>query len=227
MCGLEFTSPIPSDAELREFYGRYKDLRADPRIVALNAQRNLEVLRNFGLDETSWILDFGSGNGEFVQAAGDRCYGIELSLSDRCPQIFDGTGALPRQRYDFITLWGVLEHLRQPSQVIEELATLLRPEGIMAITTVDAEGAIPYYYKPPEHLTYWTKNSLARLLEPYGLEMLQAQPYEMCQLAEIYIDRLLSRTPSGYKSAVAAGIAQLPSIVTVPTNEILVIAKRR
>ena len=44
-CGLEFTTPNPTDDELDRFYSQSIDVRADPEIVAINAKRNLELLR--------------------------------------------------------------------------------------------------------------------------------------------------------------------------------------
>lgn len=189
-CGLEFTDPMPTDEELDRFYADYSDIRANPEIVQINALRNYESLKQYGLTEHSCILDFGCGNGEFVQAAGPNCYGVELAVHKQAGRVFNSLESLPFEKFDFITLWGVLEHLNEPVSVICNLAKRLRPGGHLVITTVDAEGPIPYYYKPPEHVTYWTRPALELLLAQGGFDMLRVQPYEMCQLGEIYLDRL-------------------------------------
>lgn len=223
-CGLEYTTPNPTDEELGQFYGDYADIRANPEIVAINANRNLELLRAYGLNEKSRILDFGCGNGEFVEIAGDCCFGVELSSREKGTRIFDDINALPFERYDFITLWGVLEHLNDPMGTIQKLMEKLQPHGHLVITTINAEGAIPYYYKPPEHLTYWTGKSMCYLMEQNGLEIKVLQPYEMCQFSEVYLDRLLSRTPEKYREPIASNLTNLPRIIIVPTNEFLVVA---
>lgn len=226
-CGLEYTMPNPTNEELNRFYGDYADIRASPEITALNAKRNLELLREYGLNEESNLLDFGCGNGEFVEIAGDRCFGIELSPGKKGARIFDDMDALPAERYDFITLWGVLEHLNDPAWMIKKLTERLLPRGHFVITTVNAESAIPYYYKPPEHLTYWTEKSMRYLLERNGIEIKSIQPYEMHQFSEVYLDRLLSRTPEEYREPIASSRTKLPRIITVPTNEFLVVAGLR
>lgn len=223
-CGLEYTTPTPTAEELRQFYNGYADVRANPEIVVLNAKRNLALLRAYGLEESSSILDFGCGNGEFVEVAGEHCSGVELSKKG--PRIFADLEALPLERYDFITLWGVLEHLNEPVQTLKKLIDKLQKKGHLVITTVNAEGTIPYYYKPPEHLTYWTGKALGYLFERNGLELKAIQPYEMCQLSEVYLERLVSRTPEEYREAIASSsCVKLPRILTLPTNEFLAVAE--
>ena len=225
-CGLEYTSPIPTNEDLVEFYGNYENIRANPEIVQINASRNLSLLKKYGLTESSSILDYGAGNGEFVEVAGPRCFGVELSSRIKGNRIFESLNDLPVKHFDFISLWGVLEHLNDITSSMKEIMERLRIGGFLVITTVDAEGIIPYYYKPPEHLTYWTRKSINILLEKNGLEVMEIKPYEMFQLSEIYMDRLLSRTPDEYKETILSSCGELPEIITVPTNEIFVVAKR-
>jgi SAM-dependent methyltransferase len=223
-CGLEYTDPTPTEATLTAFYAQYQDIRADRRIVGLNAQEHLKMLgKKCGWTPESTVLDFGSGSGVFVELAGEKCYGIDLQPSDNS-RIKKSLDELPSQMLDFITLWGVLEHLPQPKQVIGKLASLLHGGGVIALTTVDAEGVIPYYYKPPEHLTYWTREAFEILCDTWGLEIVWYQPYQMSQLGSIYFERLLSRTPNEYHQLI---INKLPDIVNVPTNEIFVLMRRK
>ena len=172
-------------------------------------------------------MDFGCGNGEFLEVAGDRCFGVELSSRRKGNRIFSNAADSPIEQYDVITLWGVLEHLNEPVRIIKKLTNKLRRGGHFVITTVDAEGTIPYYYKPPEHLTYWTRKSLYHLLERRtGFDIRTIQAYELCQLSEIYLDRQLSRTPKEHGESIAASSSHsLPRIITVPTNEVLVVAE--
>lgn len=224
-CGLEYTHPLPSDQTLADFYATYSDIRARPEIVIRNAQRNLARLQDFGLTEQSLILDFGTGSGEFIRVAGKRCYGLELGTPTQ-PRTFARVDQLPVRQFDFITLWGVLEHLNDPLGTIRALSALLIDQGKLVITTVDAEGVIPYYYKPVEHLTYWTKPAFAKLFAQAGLQLLHSEPYSMVQARDIYLDRLLSRTPTQYHASFIPVISGLPELVEVPTNEIFVVAEK-
>jgi len=223
-CGLEHTYPIPSLAQLKDFYSTYNDIRAAPDVVKLNGERNLKLLGNYGYRNSKTLLDFGTGEADFVDIAGKNCFGIDFKSTSKA-RVFSNLTDLPIKKHEFITLWGVLEHLANPLETLLELGEYIKSKGIIAITTVDAEGAIPYYYKPVEHLTYWTKSSFEYLFEQAGIKLIEYKPYNMLQRSEIYVDRLLSRTPSEYKSAFDEGISVLPKYIEVPTNEIFVVGQ--
>jgi len=223
-CGLEYTDPTPTLKELEEFYSKYTDVRAAPDVVRLNSLRNLNILKSFGYEDGKYILDFGTGGGNFVDVAGEWCLGIDFKKSNN-NRIFQNLSDLPIKKFDFITLWGVLEHLRNPMNTLIELRESLIAGGIFAMTTVDAESVIPYYYKPVEHLTYWTKKSISHLFSSVGISILDIKPYTMMQKSEIYIDNLLSRTPEEYRQSIKNSASSLPKYVEVPTNEILILGK--
>lgn len=224
-CGLEHTNPQPSESQLREFYSTYSDIRASSDVVRKNAVRNINSLKSFGYDSSKTILDFGTGAGDFVDIAGDHCFGIDFNRvkKERC---FASLSELPLTSFDFVTLWGVLEHLPDPLKTFSEVLNVLGPSGFVIITTVNAEGLIPYYYKPVEHLTYWTKPAISVLFEKLGLELIVYKPYEMIQRADVYIDRVLSRMPIDYRSSFSEVASALPKYINVPTNEVYVVGKR-
>ena len=89
-----------------------------------------------------------------------------------------------------------------------------------------ADGAPDWPHAPSEHLTYWTQNAFQRLFEQCGLPAVHSQPYTMVQASDVYLDRLLSRTPEQYRPCFAGTLDSLPDLVEVPTNEILVIAEK-
>lgn len=223
-CGLEHTHPIPSEAQLKEFYSSYTDIRAASDVVLLNAERNLKFLRRFGYNESKFILDFGTGDADFLDVAGEHCMGIDFK-PQRHPRCYQSLDALPVKKFDFITLWAVLEHLADPVGTCAEIGKYLNPGAIIAITTVNAEGLIPYHYKPVEHLTYWTRRAFEILFEKTGFELIEYVPYTMMQRAEIYIDRLLSRTPECYRGAFKNVALDLPEYLEVPTNEIFAVGR--
>lgn len=222
-CGLEYTYPIPNEYTINYSYQNYHDIRADSKIVKINSDAHLRFLEEYGWNMESRMLDFGAGNGEFVEAGGINCYGIEIKDSSN-PRIKKRLKDLPNLSWEFITLWGVLEHLPNPNEIFNKLVLKLNDGGIIALTTVDAEGMIPYYYKPPEHLTYWTYDAFKVLAKENGLNIIYYKTYFMYQLGNIYKQRLLSRTPIEYQSCFSDS---LPELVYVPTNEICVMLMKR
>lgn len=227
-CGLEYTVPTPSDLDLINFYKDYNDIRANTNVVNKNGLRNLDLIRKYvNISQNTLFLDFGCGNGEFVEICGENCYGVELSNKNQHNRIVNHLSDLSIDKFDCITLFGVLEHLNNVKKTMIDINNYLKKDGYLVITTVDAESLIPYYYKPPEHLTYWTYRSFQELAKLLKLEIIYYEPYKMVQYSDIYLDRLLSRTPNELKEIVLSKVHNhFPEFVEIPTNEVFVIMKK-
>ena len=225
-CGLEYTNPIPTDLDLKNFYHGYNDIRASKNVVIENAKRNLLALKSYGYNHDKTLLDFGTGEGNFVEIAGDNCFGVDFKFNNK-PRCYNQIHDCPVKEFDFITLFGVLEHLSNPLDTLKYVTRFLKKNGIIVITTINAEGVIPYYYKPIEHLTYWTHNSIDILFKKIGLEILEYNPYIMIQNSEVYIERLISRTPEKYRESFRIAINTLPEYIEIPTNEVFIVGRKK
>lgn len=80
--------------------------------------------------------------------------------------------------FDVVTLWDVLEHLPEPHAAMAELARVLRPGGRLVLTTGDVgslaarvSGARWHLYTLPEHLFFYSREGLRRLLAAHGLRV--------------------------------------------------------
>ena len=219
-CGLEYTSPLPTEKELQAFYSNYVDFRSADDVLAKNALGLALVLRSkFGLESTDLLLDYGCGKNIFAHVCApstwfgyDR-YNPKSDLAD-----------FRDKKWDWITMWGVLEHLPYPKETLHDLVSCLSNNGKVALTTVDVESSIPLQYKPPEHLTYWTKNAIEKLFSLVGLTMLMYEPYQMFQRSDVYMDIILRTVPEELKSKIHH---ELPKYVFIPTNNVLVVGKKK
>jgi 2-polyprenyl-3-methyl-5-hydroxy-6-metoxy-1,4-benzoquinol methylase len=95
------------------------------------------------------VLDVGCTTGFFLEAAeqlGYVPYGIELSEYSSLlakkkfgeSSIFNGRLEeydFEQSMFDVITMFDLIEHVRIPTQTLAEAANLLKPEGIIMITT--------------------------------------------------------------------------------------------
>lgn len=88
-------------------------------------------------------------------------------------------------RYDFIICADILEHLRQPDDLLAQLTRLLAPNGrvLISVPNVAYAGLIAellageFRYRPEglldeTHLRFFTLTSLNRLLEQHGLQVI-------------------------------------------------------
>jgi SAM-dependent methyltransferase len=219
-CGLEFTDPMPGIDELEKFYTGYKDFHAQTKIVKLNAAKNIQFLESYGLTRDMRLLDYGCGKNIFVrQGKSKHWFGY-----DRFNKNNDAL--LLRQSFDFVTLWGVLEHLTDPVREMKKITGLLASGGKVALTTVSTETGIPYRHKPPEHVVYWTRQSLDELFRCCGLKMIYHSQYFMYQDSAVYLKCVLNagKVPESIQEQIRWKTRKIP---LVPTNEVIVVGQKK
>jgi 2-polyprenyl-3-methyl-5-hydroxy-6-metoxy-1,4-benzoquinol methylase len=102
-----------------------------------------------------------------------RRLGIEFVVGDICSYDFSG------QQFDFIVMGDVIEHVTDPRQALAKAAALLKPAGLLWLSTPDHEGAwtrvmddADPMWLEGEHMQYFSQRSLRRLLAEQGLAVL-------------------------------------------------------
>jgi len=113
-------------------------------------------------------LDYGCGPGP---TASVMLRERGFPTVDYDPYFFnDGTALL--NRYDFIVMTEVLEHLRRPAEDLARLDGLLKPGGILgAMTGVledDASFAGWWYRKDPTHIAFYRPETLSWIAARFG-----------------------------------------------------------
>lgn len=191
-CGLTYVDPLPSAAELARFYAeRYRreyKSAAVPRIkhifragrVALDRFRTVALLAQ----PPARVLDCGAGGGEFaylLTSRGYRLTGIEpndgyreFARAEYGVDLYPGTlddATFPAAEFDLITMFHVLEHLRDPSAGLAKLTRWLKPGGYLYVEVPNAltEASSPsnlYHYA---HLYYFASGPLTQLARLAGL----------------------------------------------------------
>src|SRR5262249_55429731 len=150
-CGVIFTIDQANSAEVSELYEHYYD-RADfqlPGAASASLDRLVDSLKS--CRGTGRWLDIGYGEGGLLRIAQRRgwtCFGTEIS-----PVALE-FGALqgwvvaadpiadprfPVQGFDVISMIELLEHVPDPDQVLKTAACLLRPGGVLYLTTPNAD----------------------------------------------------------------------------------------
>lgn len=135
------------------------------------------------LAEPKKILDVGTGGGEFaylLKSLGHDVTGIEpnkgyaeFSIREYGLNIHNGfiqDIQLPKQSFDLITIWHVLEHTENPAKVIEKLYNLLKPEGVLVVEvpTVESTCQAPNSTFHEAHIYNFNRDSLRKMGEKAG-----------------------------------------------------------
>ena len=133
-----------------------------------NTKGKLNWVLGAAVSENPAHLDFGAGNGYFVQSVktkGWKSYGVEPSASGRTAaeqqglKLFASLSDLPEEKLDVITLWHVLEHVPNYLETLQELVLRLKPGGQIII-------AVPNYKSYDAHIygTHWAAYDVPRHL---------------------------------------------------------------
>ncbi len=131
------------------------------------------------------LLDFGCGNGLFLEIAhkrGFECFGVDLAadaieVARQKPSGKHAYHGAPEQipeiaagGFHVITMWSVLAHLATPVEDLTMLRRLLAPDGVLLILTVNA-GSLALKRQleswlgfTPNHLLFSSPQTLPRLL---------------------------------------------------------------
>ncbi len=191
-CGLAYVDPLPSPDELTEFYAQryreeYKKTSAPKLRHVYRAGR--VALDRLGILATiasapARVLDCGAGGGEFtylLASRGFRAIGIEPNdaYRDYAAREYDidiraGTveeTEFASNEFDVITMFHVLEHLRDPAVGLRRLASWLKNGGHLvvevpnALTGVSSPGNL--YHRA--HLYYFASQPLQQMACDCGL----------------------------------------------------------
>jgi 2-polyprenyl-3-methyl-5-hydroxy-6-metoxy-1,4-benzoquinol methylase len=141
------------------------------------------------------LLDVGCGLGFFVEVAmmgGWDAWGIDLNKhavewanEHVSEHVHYGTVdhlTEPDGSFDCVTMFDVIEHLDDPAGEIREISRVLRPGGLLVVVTPDAGSLMAKVLRSrwlemkraPEHLHFFDKGGLRRLLDDVGLDAFES-----------------------------------------------------
>lgn len=175
-CKTLFLSPKPNRRKIVNYYKCdfiYQAGKTNENILKSRARIIINKLKEFN-PKASKLLDIGSGLGYLVVEACNnnlRAIGIEPSellilnpSYKNAESVFNGTfdeyfKTHEKERFDFITLVHVIEHVGNPKRLIGKALKLLNKNGILYIETPNYDS---HLYKterdnytfltPPDHL---------------------------------------------------------------------------
>ena len=210
-CHLMVLDPIPTEEELHAVYneGYFENenlAKADVTKVygyvdyiseRINKQRNYaNICRTLqGLvipaHRPPRLLDYGCGLGFFLDNAFEagfepngvefNQYALDYMARRYAYRAFHFSKLDPTERYDVITMFDVIEHLRDPLATIASVRTMLADNGIVVITTMDSTSFVSRimgkrledFRRIREHLFFFSRSNLVPILVKQGFEVLR------------------------------------------------------
>lgn len=210
LCGLAFVWPIPSEKQVKKvidkisvnFYGEYvKEKEYYDKYFSSKIEEIKDIINS------GQLLDIGCGPGTFLKIAkksGFKVSGVDLSPNavNYCKEegliVYQGTidsKKLKNKKFDVITAFQVLEHIKEPDIFLNSVYRHLKKGGVLLLTTPDKEGIAPrilgkkwYGYYNLEHIYYFTKRSLTSLFFETGYEIItnKREPIRSINFEYIY-----------------------------------------
>ena len=192
-CGHVYTNPRWTDEELLEAYSIVQDdiYEEEREGRELTFDRHLDHLEKLiGAGNGRKLLDVGAYIGVFVEVASEAGWdaqGIEPSTwavqvaKQRGIKVNRGTLEYPvfqESQFDVITMWDVIEHLPRPKADTAKAFDLLKPGGHLVIHTMDIDSQTArlmgkrWPWLMDMHLHYFSKESLGRMLQDSGYELI-------------------------------------------------------
>lgn len=136
------------------------------------------------------LLDVGCGNGSFLLAAQEAGYdGLGIDISSEAVDLVKSRGGKAiavdflsyefRQKFDVISMWDVVEHLRDPYLFLRRAKELLNPGGILIIKTPSVGKLVLWLTRvrnawagsllqAPHHVHYWSPRSMTVIMHRAG-----------------------------------------------------------
>ena len=195
-CSLVFLSPRPTEARALALYqdAAYYDSSVAGRGYDEYLELRGHWIRTFDRrlravarhQRPGRVLDVGCGPGFFLEAAAFRgyepwgldpsAYAVEMArrrFGDHVQLGVLGAATLSAGHFDLVTAFDAFEHVYHPRGFLEAAHRLLRPGGLLAITTPDPTSLLARVsgrrwvsFKIPEHVFYWSSATVRRALDP-------------------------------------------------------------
>ena len=204
-CQIAATHPFPSEDELTRLYacGNYRTdegKRFGPLIESLILLGRIRKRRRINKHvKPGKILDIGCGRGLFLDVmrrGGWMATGTELneetaSYATKVYGLKILTGdiiqhQLPTESLDAVNINQVLEHLKNPNEVLKECRRLLRKDGLLIISVPDLRspqftlGKENWFLLDlPFHLIHFTEEGLSKLLQKNGFKVKQIRRFSL------------------------------------------------
>ncbi len=206
-CGVVFLGNDLGERDIKglyKYYGYSAFSNHLSPVTKIRYERLLDSFERYRKNNT--IIDVGCGAGYFMLSASNKGWqadGTEISeeaiklAEEKGQHVFKGgimSLDLGKGKYDIATLFELVEHASNPEDIIKKLSYVLRPSGLIYITTPNYNSLTrrlfgnrwSLFHK--EHLFYFTDKTLKVLLEKYGfrIKMIRTENISLMEISKIF-----------------------------------------
>ncbi len=153
-------------------------------------KKRLKLINRFGIHNGK-LLDLGCGEGHFLKYASSHEWdvsGIDLKVENtefakkileirniQCTSL--GQALLPEKTFDVVTLYDLIEHLAHPFSELKKIHKLLRPGGLVVISTPNVKNSFFMKelwtgYITKGHIYFFSKKTLTQMLQRAGFKVI-------------------------------------------------------
>lgn len=216
-CNLIYTNTVLDDEKLysKDFFvgkdtltASYTDYSQDKEILKSTAKKRITQIKKYV--KSGRLLDIGCALGFFLDEARGEfdTYGVEISkfaveyakeelgLQVTLGKFLDAE--FETEFFDCITMWDVIEHLPDPTLNLKKIYKLLKPHGLLVLSTGDIDSFVAklmgrYWHLllPPQHIYYFSQDTIKKLLEKTGFRVIEVK-YWTTSMTLIHFFRRLS-----------------------------------
>jgi len=201
-CGLIYVSPRPSFEEIVHLYGDDQAHISSASHISDSFQKRLYARHHLGLIrpvvKSGALLEIGAGAGYFLDEArkiGFYPFGLELNpvqadfirceLKIPCEETPLSTSVFEGKKFDVIYHCDVIGHFFDPISDFKKMNAILKDGSFLIFETGNLGDVDPHYFKYfqrfqyPDHLFSFSTDSLGRLLDRTGFNILKIYRYSI------------------------------------------------
>lgn len=225
-CKFYFLNPFPTDSQLNKAYEISYYGEGDKKFSFPLVEKVLDFFRHKraksikkllkGNIQAS-ILDIGCGNGRFLnylyKLQFTNLFGVELpgnsaqrATTYKHLKIFiDKIEHInfERETMDVITMFHVLEHIKNPIEIIKKIYSWLKPQGFFVVSFPNIVSLQAQKFKgnwlhldPPRHLNFIAPEDFIQHMQQIGFELISERYFSVEQNPFGYVQSKLNKHAS-------------------------------
>jgi len=133
------------------------------------------------------LVDLGCGD-QYTRKAfegyGESYWGIDIDQCDLEKDAFP----FAAESTDIVICLALIEHLSDPGHFLTEIKRILKPGGLVWISTPDIKACGADFWNDPTHMHPYTRTSLRMLLQMHGYADVLITPNYHCKPNALYRD---------------------------------------